>query len=207
MRSALFAQLLSKQVSFLPLLNHLLKYLKERSSSQRKELFKTIQRRGGTAQSAPVQLLIDMKIRWGSTHAMIKRALSCRLVSTFLTCNVNRKTDTSLQSVDTFIYEMGCLEESLEKCRKIDGLHLSAAEWGRVQLFEKLLLVSALVNLLKSSLTFYPRLLIKLNKHFPHLPSQHYATRSLLSRSYTPLGKSKKNNPKWHLFKTQQLQR
>jgi hypothetical protein len=49
---------------------------------------------------------------------------------------------------------MGYLEESLEKRRKIDGLHLSAAEWGRVQLFEKLLLVSALFNLSKSSLTF-----------------------------------------------------
>jgi hypothetical protein len=100
---------------------------------------------------------------------------------------------------------MGCLagEESLEKRRKIDGLHLSAAEWGRVQTFEKLLSVSAPFNLLKSALTFYPRLLRKLNKHFPHPPSQHYVTQFLLSRSCTPLGKSKKNNLKWHLFETQ----
>jgi len=100
---------------------------------------------------------------------------------------------------------MGCLagEESLEKRHKIDGLHLSAAEWGHVQTFEKLLSVSAPFNLLKSALTFYPRLLRKLNKHFPRPPSQHYVTRFLLSRSCTPLGKSKKNNLKWHLFETQ----
>jgi hypothetical protein len=100
---------------------------------------------------------------------------------------------------------MGCLagEESLEKRRKIDGLHLSAAEWGRVQIFENLLLVSAPFDLSKSALTFYPRLPKKLNKHFPHLPSQHYAMRSLLLRSYIPLGKSKKNSPKRHLLKTQ----
>ncbi|KAF8810030.1 hypothetical protein BYT27DRAFT_7092899, partial [Phlegmacium glaucopus] len=76
--------------------------VKERSSSQCKELFKTIQRRGGTM---PIQLLLNMK------------------------------------SVDTFVYEMGCLagEESLEKCRKIDSLHLSTAEWGHVQTFTNLL--------------------------------------------------------------------
>jgi hypothetical protein len=37
----------------------------------------TIQRR---ASVKPVQLLLDMKVRWGSTHVMIKRAISRRAV-------------------------------------------------------------------------------------------------------------------------------
>ncbi|KAF8814624.1 hypothetical protein BYT27DRAFT_7081859, partial [Phlegmacium glaucopus] len=94
--------------------------VKEQSSSQFKELFKTIQQRGGTM---PIQLLLNMKVWWGSTYAMIKQALSCHL------------------SVDMFVYEMGCLagEESLEKHCKIDSLHLSTAEWGHVQTFTNLL--------------------------------------------------------------------
>jgi hypothetical protein len=45
----------------------------ERSSSQRKELFKKVQR---NSNLNPVQLLLDMKVRWGSTHVMLKHALS-----------------------------------------------------------------------------------------------------------------------------------
>lgn len=44
---------------------------KARSSSQRKELFKEIQQRKGLD---PLQLLIDMKVRWGSTYVMLNRA-------------------------------------------------------------------------------------------------------------------------------------
>lgn len=43
------------------------------------------------------------------------------------------------QSVTTFVYEMGYKEENVEKRRKIDALSLSDAEWGRVEVFEKLL--------------------------------------------------------------------
>ncbi len=32
------------------------------------------------ASVKPVQLLLDMKVRWGSTHVMIKRAVSRRAV-------------------------------------------------------------------------------------------------------------------------------
>ena len=39
---------------------------------------------------------------------------------------------------------MGCIagEESIEKCQKIDNLHLSVDEWKHIQIFEMLLDVS-----------------------------------------------------------------
>ena len=61
---------------------YILIILKERSSPQRKELFKTIQHQVGID---PIQLLLDMKIHWGSTHVMLKRSLSCRTVSLLVT--------------------------------------------------------------------------------------------------------------------------
>ena len=45
--------------------------VKVRSSSQRKEIFKAIQVEDN---KPPLQLLLDMKVRWGSTHAMLLRA-------------------------------------------------------------------------------------------------------------------------------------
>jgi hypothetical protein len=117
-----------------------LKLLKERSSSQRKQLFKSIQMR---ANIYPVQLLLDMKVRWSSTHVMLKRVLSRRPVSsTFPNASPAIYTFCT-QSVDTFVYEMGCIagDESIEKRRKIDSLRLTGGEWDRVQTFEKLLAV------------------------------------------------------------------
>ena len=46
--------------------------MQERSSSQRKQHFKDIQIRDGV--TIPKQLILDMKIRWGSTYAMLNRA-------------------------------------------------------------------------------------------------------------------------------------
>ena len=51
--------------------------VKARSSSQRKELFKTIQVQN---RHKPQQLLLDMKVRWGSTYAMLNRAESNKSV-------------------------------------------------------------------------------------------------------------------------------
>jgi hypothetical protein len=59
---------------------YILYTLQERSSSQRKELFRSIQIRKGVAH--PVQLLIDMKVRWGSSYVMLNRAESKRKAST-----------------------------------------------------------------------------------------------------------------------------
>ena len=43
----------------------------ERSSSKRKEMWKTIQIK---ANIKAVQLIIDMKVRWSSTYFMLDRA-------------------------------------------------------------------------------------------------------------------------------------
>jgi len=48
------------------------------SSSQQKELFKSIQVED---HKPPLQLLLDMKVWWGSTHSMLLRAESCKDVS------------------------------------------------------------------------------------------------------------------------------
>jgi hypothetical protein len=44
----------------------------ERSSSKRKEIWKTVQTRANIQR--PVQLIIDMKVRWSSTYLMLDRA-------------------------------------------------------------------------------------------------------------------------------------
>jgi hypothetical protein len=44
----------------------------ERSSSKRKEMWKTIQTKANTEK--PVQLILDMKVRWSSTYLMLDRA-------------------------------------------------------------------------------------------------------------------------------------
>ena len=75
---------------------------------------------------------------------MLKCVLSRRAISTtFLIVSYNNLIN-SLQCVDTFVYEMGCIAggESIEKRRKIDSLQLAVGEWERVQTFEKLLAVS-----------------------------------------------------------------
>ena len=51
--------------------------MKARSSAQRKEAFKTIQSR---RKERPLQLLLDMKVRWSSTFVMLTRAESRRQV-------------------------------------------------------------------------------------------------------------------------------
>ncbi|KAG6838993.1 hypothetical protein C0991_006762 [Blastosporella zonata] len=53
--------------------------LQERSSSQCKALFKEIQLRDGS-KSDTLQLLLDMKVCWGSTYVMLNRAERLRQV-------------------------------------------------------------------------------------------------------------------------------
>ena len=53
--------------------------IKERSSSKRKAMWKTVQSKGGIAR--PVQLIIDMKVRWSSTYLMLHRAERNKTVS------------------------------------------------------------------------------------------------------------------------------
>ena len=51
------------------------------SSSQRKALFKTVQEQNSVKA---LQLLLDMKVRWGSTYVMLSRAESRRKVSIYM---------------------------------------------------------------------------------------------------------------------------
>ncbi|KAI5992932.1 hypothetical protein EDD15DRAFT_2167604 [Pisolithus albus] len=79
----------------------------ERSSAKRKELFRHLQVRsddGHEQPGAPLQLLIDMKVRWSSTFLMLRRALDLRKV-----------------------------KRDADKRRKIMELELTDAEWERVQ--------------------------------------------------------------------------
>jgi len=46
--------------------------IQERSSSKRKEMWKTVQIRANISQ--PVQLILDMKVQWSSTYFMLDRA-------------------------------------------------------------------------------------------------------------------------------------
>jgi hypothetical protein len=53
--------------------------IQERSSAKRKELFRNIQLRDPNA-TVSRQLMIDMKVRWGSTYVMIHRGLQSKPV-------------------------------------------------------------------------------------------------------------------------------
>jgi len=55
--------------------------VKARSSSQRKALFKSIQEQNNVK---PLNLLLDMKVRWGSTYVMLSRAESRQIVSVYV---------------------------------------------------------------------------------------------------------------------------
>ncbi|KAG6838880.1 hypothetical protein C0991_007718 [Blastosporella zonata] len=100
--------------------------VKEQSSSQCKSLFKEIQIRdamkyGVEKPSKVIQLVLDMKVRWGSTYVMLYRAISLR------------------PHVNMFIYELGIKEDNLEKTAKIHALKLTEKEWERAGNFCSLL--------------------------------------------------------------------
>ncbi|KAK7678946.1 hypothetical protein QCA50_018086 [Cerrena zonata] len=84
-----------------------LKY--ERSSAQRKELFREIQQRSNVV--VVKQLILDMKIRRSSTYAMLHRS------------------EPSKKFVDTFVCKMALCASNAEERRKIDNLKLTFDEW------------------------------------------------------------------------------
>jgi hypothetical protein len=47
--------------------------MQERSSSKRKEMWRTIQLKSNP-MAKPLQLILDMKVRWSSTYLMLDRA-------------------------------------------------------------------------------------------------------------------------------------
>ncbi|KAG6863764.1 hypothetical protein C0993_010432, partial [Termitomyces sp. T159_Od127] len=92
----------------------------ERSSSKRKEIFQTIQIRANIA--LPLQLILDMKVRWSSTFQMLDRA------------------DKNQEHVDTFVEELHWEETDPSKYDKIQALKLTKDEWTWVHLFTDLLM-------------------------------------------------------------------
>jgi hypothetical protein len=113
--------------------------LQERSSSKRKEMWKTIQMKANDIR--PVQLILDMKVRWSSTYLMLDRA--------------ERKKDVrSKYSVMTIIYFSQCVDVFVDELRweeqdsakrdKIRELKLTSEEWARVNTFLGLLSVRLL---------------------------------------------------------------
>ncbi|KAK7679243.1 hypothetical protein QCA50_017821 [Cerrena zonata] len=103
-----------------------LKY--ERSSAQRKELFREIQQRSNVV--VVKQLILDMKIRRSSTYAMLHRSEPSKKASALLRCT---------RFVDTFVCKMALCASNAEERRKIDNLKLTFDEWERVGSFLQLL--------------------------------------------------------------------
>ena len=59
-----------------------------------------------------LQLLLDMKVRWGSTYVMLNRAESQKDVS----CTIPlRVLYLCFLAVNTFVYEIGQQEDDLSK--------------------------------------------------------------------------------------------
>ena len=61
-------------------------FIQARSSSQRKDVFKRIQEDKNIVPA--LQLLLDMKVRWGSTYVMLDRAELRREVCIFFFFNI-----------------------------------------------------------------------------------------------------------------------
>lgn len=61
--------------------------VQERSSSQRKELFRNIQIRNRLdPKEAAKQMILDMKVRWSSTYAMLDRGYELKEASCSALC-------------------------------------------------------------------------------------------------------------------------
>ena len=112
----------------------------ERSSSKRKGIWRTVQSKAGIAK--PVQLILDMKVRWSSTYLMLDRAERNRAVSR-IDCPVGVVL-MGFQCIDTFIDELRWDETDGVKRDKIRALKLNNDEWQCVGLFLGLLAVSSL---------------------------------------------------------------
>jgi len=82
-----------------------------------------------------------MKVRWGSTLAMLNRADIKQDVSHDPLLFALPVTHELLKFVDEFVFELRRKETNTEKRRKIGDLALTEEEWDRVRLFCNLLQV------------------------------------------------------------------
>lgn len=113
--------------------------MQERSSSKRKEMWKTIQLKANS-ELRPVQLILDMKVRWSSTYFMLDRAEKKREVRRKLKFNLIIHLWTS-QCVDSFVDDLRWEERDSAKRDKLRELKLTSEEWARVTTFLGLLSV------------------------------------------------------------------
>ena len=106
-----------------------------RSSAKRKGLLEDILTR---AKHDILVLLIDMKVRWSSTYAMLKRAYLLKDVRRYFT-GVFIILANMDKFLGKFIYDVAAEEPDLDKRANLKLLKLSPEEWKRVQIFIKLL--------------------------------------------------------------------
>jgi len=98
----------------------------------------------GQPTSQQKTLLLDMKVRWGSTLAMLRRANDLKSVSIRLLLPIFMFNDyLSFKFVNDFVYELGRDKSDHTKRAKIDSLKLSDDEWSQVSNFIDLLKVSS----------------------------------------------------------------
>ncbi|KAK6987994.1 ribonuclease H-like domain-containing protein [Favolaschia claudopus] len=93
--------------------------VKERSSAKRKEIFRQIQ--AEAKSDKPLQLILDMVIRWSSTYAMLYRGYNLR------------------DFVNEFVRRIAHDEKDAKKSAELERLALTPGEWARVKAFVKLL--------------------------------------------------------------------
>ncbi|KAF8811677.1 hypothetical protein BYT27DRAFT_7252554 [Phlegmacium glaucopus] len=90
--------------------------VKAQSLLQHKQLFSELQEQ---KHEKPLQLLIDMKVHWGSTLAMLNRA------------------DIKQEFINEFVFELRRKETNTEKRRKLGDLALTEEEWDQQKAEEK----------------------------------------------------------------------
>ena len=132
-----------------------------------------------------------MKVRWGSTLAMLNRAETKRDVSHHLFSFSLVVTHRSLQFVDQFILELRRRETNTEKRRKLADLALTEEEWDRVRLFCNLLQVFR-VNALfvvRKMLTSRLSMQMFVSRHFRREHDQRFTTRFLQLKNCTAPGR------------------
>ena len=117
----------------------LLIVVQERSSSKRKEMWKTIQIRANSQKV--VQLILDMKVWWLSTYLMLDRAERKKDVRNNFLMSDQSSLFFFLQCVDAFVDELRWEEQDSTKRDKIRELKLTSEEWMRVHTFLDLLTV------------------------------------------------------------------
>ena len=122
----------------------------ELSSAQCKELFRHVQLcsdDGHVPRNPPLQLMLDMKVRWSSLFVMLRCALDLMEASHFSSSNFYHLTSIFWQEIIYFIRMLGIQEWDPEKHHKIQDLKLTEEEWLHVHLLLSLLAVSSIMLL------------------------------------------------------------